>query len=401
MKYIFIVLLVIICTSIYCQTNHLETTSFKTDCYGSTYKYPFKKINCSCHQMNMQSSIIYDSTRALDEINDFFNADAYPWISPDGLRLYFIRGTNPNLFNTQLMLTERVNTNSYFNSPIIVPLGISNPTSCWFSNDELNVYICNGDSIYFADRITSSSPFNSPVPIQLTGFPPHTFVGGASLNLAQDILLLSLDTSTTYQPVIAEFSRTSPTSFSYTRTLFPPTGYETGVGQLSKDDLTYYFDARFNNGFSLLYQVSRTTVADSFNLSMLQLIQGINDTLKYNIEPSMSDNLDWLAFVRASTIHWESNDLYLSHNGITSSAFNQETKPQSVSLFPNPTIGQFAITLSSTNAEITVNDIFGKQLFKIQSEQLTTRLQLDNNGVYLVQVTTKQGVTTQKLIVNR
>jgi len=73
----------------------------------------------------------------------------------------------------------------------------------------------------------------------------------------------------------------------------------------------------------------------------------------------------------------------------------------SISVFPNPTNGQFTISLPIENATIIVLDMLGKQLLKIETTQKLTNLQLDKNGIYFVYIKTSQGATTRKLIVNR
>jgi hypothetical protein len=80
---------------------------------------------------------------------------------------------------------------------------------------------------------------------------------------------------------------------------------------------------------------------------------------------------------------------------------SESVNNNSFSVFPNPTVGQFTIILPTDNAEIIITNIMGQEILKTKTTQKTTNLQLDNNGVYIVYVTTKQGITTRKLIVNR
>lgn len=72
-----------------------------------------------------------------------------------------------------------------------------------------------------------------------------------------------------------------------------------------------------------------------------------------------------------------------------------------VTVFPNPNSGQFTVSLPDDNAEITVADMIGQQIFKTLATQKTTNVQLDKNGVYIIYVKTKQGTTSTKLVVNR
>ena len=71
-----------------------------------------------------------------------------------------------------------------------------------------------------------------------------------------------------------------------------------------------------------------------------------------------------------------------------------------VTIYPNPSNGKFTILLPTANAEITVTDLHGRQIIKMQTTEMTTNFQLDNPGVYFVSVSTKEGTTTRKLILN-
>jgi YVTN family beta-propeller protein len=88
---------------------------------------------------------------------------------------------------------------------------------------------------------------------------------------------------------------------------------------------------------------------------------------------------------------------YLQTSGITS--LNLES--ENISVYPNPSSRQFTISLPTADAEIMVTNLLGQQIIKTKTVQKTTNLQLDNNGVYLVYVITKQGTETRKLIINR
>lgn len=80
---------------------------------------------------------------------------------------------------------------------------------------------------------------------------------------------------------------------------------------------------------------------------------------------------------------------------------NEYTNDNSFLLYPNPTSGKFTILLSSETEEIIVTNVLGQQVIKKQTKQKIANLQLENNGVYIVYLKTKQGTITQKLIVNR
>lgn len=69
-------------------------------------------------------------------------------------------------------------------------------------------------------------------------------------------------------------------------------------------------------------------------------------------------------------------------------------------IFPNPASGEFTLSLTTDDAEISITDMLGKEVINTRTTQKTVSLHLENNGVYSVYIKTKQGIATRKLIVN-
>lgn len=87
----------------------------------------------------------YTKTRLLGELNEEENADAYPFISSDGLRIYWIR-------NNQLFFASRMERNHAFkigNSKISSDKKMN---SFSISNDELIIYYVESDKVFSGSR---------------------------------------------------------------------------------------------------------------------------------------------------------------------------------------------------------------------------------------------------------
>lgn len=71
----------------------------------------------------------------------------------------------------------------------------------------------------------------------------------------------------------------------------------------------------------------------------------------------------------------------------------------SVEIYPNPTSNQFSVLIPTENADISVTNMLGQQIFKTRATQRIINIQLAKSGIYFVHVSTSEGSTTQKLIV--
>ena len=113
----------------------------------------------------------------------------------------------------------------------------------------------------------------------------------------------------------------------------------------------------------------------------------------------MTWSVNWDAVGTCGTVYEYANN-YTSIFGNTTniSYFKEDTD---VLVYPNPTKAQFTVSLSSDNSVITVTDISGQQLIKTHIAQNTINMQIDQNGVYIISITTRQGTITRKLIVSQ
>ena len=137
----------------------------------------------------------------------------------------------------------------------------------------------------------------------------------------------------------------------------------------------------------------------------------INGPGSYTAIPTVAKSVDltnWATVQGGNYEYWTVNSGVLTIGQTTGTPvicnltgvenFNDEDE---ISIYPNPTSGQFSISLSVQNATITVTDLLGQLIIKTQTTQNITNLKLDKSGVYIVFIATEQGVTSQKLIVNR
>ncbi len=72
----------------------------------------------------------------------------------------------------------------------------------------------------------------------------------------------------------------------------------------------------------------------------------------------------------------------------------------SFDVFPNPSRGPFTIVLPDVPADIRVLDTYGRDVLKLKTLSHSAELNLDQSGVYLVQVLTPHGTATRKVVIN-
>jgi hypothetical protein len=355
----------------------------------------------------LKSSNNYDSIRPLSEINNTTLGEGYPYLSSDGLRLYFIKGNGPKVY-----IADRISVDSLFNKPTPLFTGtdtLFSSSAVWLSPNELDIYTTgayNTDSIYRYSRANLSSNFGQPSAIALTGNTSHSFIGGISISSNQSELYLYTTIVSSTPHRLAKYKRINNAEYAFVKYL-NPTNMAVGPGQLSKDDLDYYFS--IENSLSTtknkyqLFKCTRNSLSDTFNLKNITLLNQLDDTAYYgNLQPSVSSNGNYIVFVRNSNMAWSGNDFYIAtRDSLITNIFKelpQENKNQ-ITVFPNPITAHFNIQGLSrfTHPVIEVFDLNGR-LIKAFDQPVNLSLSSLNSGIYLLRISDKENTFIEKVV---
>jgi len=315
----------------------------------------------------LYSEPVYDIVRPLSEINSPDSADAFPWISPDGLRLYYNK-------HQKIYLAERKSiTDSFsFIQPLKLNQKYSEYFSPWLTNNELNIFFVerNTYTIHHAKRNSRFEDFSNDTIVKLQG-DIAGFISGMSFT--QDLKQLFLFRAyPTYH--IAIFKLINEDEYILINTLKIPSNYISGPGQLSKDDLSYYLSLEDTSKKCFIFFYKRNNVNESFDSLFYLNNKLVNDSNSRIFQPTLSENGNIIVFTRNYIDTWEGNDLYIAYNSSLSvndlsKNKNNSGQTEVLSLYPNPTDFQICINLSnSTNKNVKVqiinslgNIVFTKQ----------------------------------------
>jgi len=331
-----------------------------------------------------------ETVRPLTEINTD-TADAYPYLSSDGLRLYCIEN------DTGYYMYSRATTNDVFSnrtSTGIVIAGVSQ--GIWLTNDEKMVYY-SYDGIYFNTRTDITQPFSN-------NFKEVTLVGvtgyGPSLTPDTTQLFLSPDEQT-----LLMYKKTGPLTYTVEDTIEAGVTI-TGPSQLSKDGMTIYLTISVTGGTALAY-LTRASLSDKFSGTPILMDSLINNSqLRLPSQPSVSADGTIVVYVNDTVDSWGANNLYIASEVVPPTSSYTAVTPASAnsvfSVYPNPASGMFNVQLNSAGAyTLNVYNATGTVVKTTTLAGTLTQVYLGAAlpGIYYVTVYGNGLSATQKVVV--
>lgn len=94
-----------------------------------------------------------------------------------------------------------------------------------------------------------------------------------------------------------------------------------------------------------------------------------------------------------------SEDAYIAKYSTAPTGVKQYDKQLEVTLFPNPSQGEINITNIPEESDVSIRDLYGREIILQQNTAQNLRLNIENKGVYFLFVTGKDGTFVSKFTV--
>jgi hypothetical protein len=353
-----------------------------------------------------------DKLREADAITKGINTknecDAYPFLSSDGLRMYFT--TNRGKINHgQIFISERRSVNEPFANPR--PLSVNLPDPFYSSSltaDELTLYTAKDGKIYVTKRRSLKEDFSKPELVDL-GKLGWTFAPGISPDGNELVV-------TTHQEgrkgeVNIVFRKTGD-RFVQQEILASPEGSDAGPAQFSKDGLSIYCSREDVEGSDeKLFRYRRSNRNGSF----VEVEEVAADLHKHKqcLQPSVNGDESMMAYV-ISNGAWDQDDILIvpmqgrkDPMPVLPDALTEKGSKPAVGLqpainyaqakvYPNPFQDHFIFELSKepgAGTLLTLFDLNGRQLRQQRISSMKNTISVGElpAGTYFYHVTNSEG----------
>lgn len=352
---------------------------------------------------NELASIQFDDVRPLSEVNIDNVAEAYPWISADGLRLYFTQNIEGG--EDQLYWVSRKDIRDKFGDKQKVAFdgeekeGLANSRfSAWLTNDELDIYfISRADGeLYHASRNNMNMPFANVRQVELNGN-VSGFKSAPSLTADGNHLYMYNSDGTRK---ILIFKNDGNDIFSLVDEIVPT--FEIGPSQLAKDEKKFLLGlgSSWTHDCSLYFMGKEDENTAFDKITYIQSRK--NDSMLLRIsQPTLTQNEKIMVFVGGDSDTWEDNQLYIATSfsklsSVVADALDSKnffvSEPS-----PNPakdiTVIEYLLPQKEAeNSYISLCNSLGQELkrFPINMEQKTMQMNVAGfaEGVYIYKLVT-------------
>jgi len=256
--------------------------------------------------------LIEDSYWPLNSEN---GADAYSWLSEDGLRLYFTRDNSID----EIWKANRKSINEPFSNPESVSIvglaGDSEVFSSWLTPDENSIYFITrqdnmsySTSLYKAQYDKINNKFINPIKINLNivdeNIETRIFISGPSLTFDLSQLFVYYSEPGEGGDRIACFTSNDGINYAFKNFLNNAENYCPGT--LTNDGLSFYLTLREQN--NTLVKLSRTDLNSDFSNPIFYKIDTLVHSGKNYYQPHVNTKLGIISMTYG-TGSWETNDL--------------------------------------------------------------------------------------------
>jgi hypothetical protein len=269
---------------------------------------------CAYGQRNFQ----LDSTR-VSKLNVQNKAETYPFLSADGLRLYFTadRRGFPTIY-----FSDRKSINDHFsNSKPLTKHALDSFYEASLTIDELSIYLFKDDTLYYSTRRSKKNKFSKPKLIpEITDchFAPAISPDGRELIA---IKYWGCDSTMNHNNRMDHFIKDKNGVFKFYESLTIDSKYEVQPGQFSKDGLEFFMTIQPKLSYTLKNKVD-TSILVRFERAQLQdrfsSYTEVYTTYLQNHLTQVSFNKEKTALVGVTGNRWEWEKTNLTYYRILS-----------------------------------------------------------------------------------
>ncbi len=282
----------------------------------------------------------------LQEINQGGSAEAYPWMSEDGLRIYF---THDNVIEQW----DRKSLSSKFeNKKVIVDDG-SSIVGQWLNPTETEIWYTSGSggALYHGTRKNIKSGFENFEEIKLVTEEENYFGFISGPSLTPDETELYIFYSGDGGDRIDIFNKEG-NQYVFSGSVAAPEG-DISPGHLTADGLSLYISIQ-NNGIEHLYVADREKIGDEFeNFGELFPDEEISMIQPYAI---MGGSM--IVFTGSYADSWGNNDLYIWSGDIVEPLVVEEiTEPEMIESVPVIEIIQPIAEIPAIDEPVTEEEV--------------------------------------------